>query len=322
MATVVLDAANVATVSSGILRVQRLEAALEYFQRLNVRCIAFAPRYWVDGLQVFEDDATKSTLRALVDTDKLVLTPPQAHDDYYVIDYATKHDGYVVSNDMFRDHVMHKRRFNGHTLTIAWVKTRCIDFTFVGLEFLPNSQVMDKVLHHVPRPPPPLPTSLASAAAPDHHQSSTSFTSGIQPVAIAPVAMSYDDDDVDMGGSHHHDSPPASNSRRVVDMSEAVYIDVPMWIVAHLYENDGAGLKYFQELTGTYMQLPRVVPLGKPTTTLSIHGSRDKCERAMHEVHSYLQHQQHMQSHHPPPQPQYPPQHQQHQQQQQQQYYY
>ncbi|RHX99606.1 hypothetical protein DYB36_003273 [Aphanomyces astaci] len=108
MATVVLDAANVATVSSGILRVQRLEAALEYFQRLNVRCIAFAPRYWVDGLQVFEDDATKATLRALVDTDKLVLTPPQAHDDYYVIDYATKHDGYVVSNDMFRDHVMHK----------------------------------------------------------------------------------------------------------------------------------------------------------------------------------------------------------------------
>ncbi|KAF0737799.1 hypothetical protein AaE_008914 [Aphanomyces astaci] len=263
MATVVLDAANVATVSSGILRVQRLEAALEYFQRLNVRCIAFAPRYWVDGLQVFEDDATKATLRALVDTDKLVLTPPQAHDDYYVIDYATKHDGYVVSNDMFRDHVMHKRRFNGHTLTIAWVKTRCIDFTFVGLEFLPNSQLMDKVLHHVPRPPPPpLPTSLASAAAPDHHPSSASFTSGIQsPVAIPPVAMSYDDDDVDMGGSHHHDSPPASNSRRVVDMSEAVYIDVPMWIVAHLYENDGAGLKYFQ------VEFPHYTILSQQTST-------------------------------------------------------
>ncbi|ETV92653.1 hypothetical protein, variant [Aphanomyces invadans] len=283
MATVVVDAANVATVSGGNLRVQRLEAALDYFQRRNVRCIAFAPRYWIDGNTVFNDEESKKVLQSLVNNDTLVLTPPQAHDDFYVIDYATKYDGYVVSNDMFRDHVMHKRRFNGHTLTVDWVKARCIDFTFVGLEFLPNSQLMDKVLHHVPRAIDPAIASSTSISPSAHSQNSS-----IQVVPSSSMGrladMATEDGDVDMGGGHHD---VCFNAKRVVDMSEAVYIDVPMPIVTLLHDNDDAGLKYFQELSGTYMQLPRAVPLGKDTTKLSIHG-REACERAMHAVHSFL----------------------------------
>lgn len=34
----------------------------------------------------------------------------QAHDDFYVIDYAVKYDGFIVTNDMFRDHVSNKVR--------------------------------------------------------------------------------------------------------------------------------------------------------------------------------------------------------------------
>ncbi|KAF0692416.1 Aste57867_16510 [Aphanomyces stellatus] len=277
MATVVLDAANVATVTAGNLRVERLEAALDYFGRCNVRCIAFAPRYWVDGTHLFPDDASKAKLTALVDQDKLVLTPPQAHDDFYVIDYATKHDGFVVSNDMFRDHVMNQRRFNGQTLTTAWVKSRCIDFTFVGLEFLPNSQLMDKVLRYEPAstqqqtavvvpPPSSAPLTLAN------------------PQSISDD-MHCDFEDVEMGDVS---AAPNNPSKRVVDMSEAVYIEVPMAIVTILHDNDDAGLKYFQDLSGTYMVLPRTVPFGKETTTLSIHGNRECCERAMHAVHAFL----------------------------------
>lgn len=32
----------------------------------------------------------------------------QAHDDFYVIDYAVKHDGFIVTTDMFRDHVSNR----------------------------------------------------------------------------------------------------------------------------------------------------------------------------------------------------------------------
>ncbi|GMG14947.1 unnamed protein product [Phytophthora fragariaefolia] len=47
-------------------------------------------------------------LSELVQKDHVILTPSQAHDDFYVIDYAVKYDGFIVTNDMFRDHVANK----------------------------------------------------------------------------------------------------------------------------------------------------------------------------------------------------------------------
>ncbi|OQR99211.1 hypothetical protein ACHHYP_07224 [Achlya hypogyna] len=233
MALVVLDAANVATVSPGNLQAERLRAALECFARMDVRAVAFAPRYWLDGNQLFRDDAGKAIIQALVNENKLVLTPPQAHDDFYVIDYATKHNGFVVTNDMFRDHIMNKRRFNGEVLTTAWVKSHCIDFTFVLDEFLPNSQMMDMVLRKNVAAPPVAPTT------------STTLTT-----TLLPETKSNDLNTVD----HSHDmviedmAPERSNTLRKVDMSEAVYIQVPMEIVVVLHANDDAGLKYFMVL--------------------------------------------------------------------------
>jgi hypothetical protein len=106
MTLVVLDAANVTTVSIGDLRIERLTSAIEYFTRLEIRCIAFAPRYWLDG--TLFDDRSRDVIQSLVQQDILVLTPPQAHDDYYVIDYAMKNDGYIITNDLFRDHLLQK----------------------------------------------------------------------------------------------------------------------------------------------------------------------------------------------------------------------
>jgi len=113
MRLVVVDAANVATIVSGVMNMQRLKEAIDFFERLGARCIAFAPSYWVHakeesgyGKPMETDDMT--LLRSLILQEKVILTPPQAHDDLYVIDYAVKHDGFIVTNDMFRDHVLHQ----------------------------------------------------------------------------------------------------------------------------------------------------------------------------------------------------------------------
>eukprot|EP00644_Phytophthora_capsici_P017240 jgi/Phyca11/529754/estExt2_fgenesh1_pm.C_PHYCAscaffold_480069 len=82
-------------------------------------------------------------LNDLVQKDHVILTPSQAHDDFYVIDYAVKYDGFIVTNDMFRDHVSNKRAFHGKRLTTNWVRSHCIDFTFVGDEFMPNPRAME-----------------------------------------------------------------------------------------------------------------------------------------------------------------------------------
>ncbi|RHY09206.1 hypothetical protein DYB30_007060 [Aphanomyces astaci] len=118
---VVLDAANVATVVRGAVRIQRLQHAIDHFESLGIRCIAFAPGYWVKSKTLtprsrsqqsaemeLDQKAEMAAVQELVLLEKVVLTPPQAHDDLFIIDYAIKHDGFVVTNDMFRDHVANK----------------------------------------------------------------------------------------------------------------------------------------------------------------------------------------------------------------------
>lgn len=48
-------------------------------------------------------------LNDLVSEGLVVGTPPQDYDDSYCLTYARKHDGFVVSNDLYRyriDHIL------------------------------------------------------------------------------------------------------------------------------------------------------------------------------------------------------------------------
>ena len=52
-------------------------------------------------------------------------------------DFEIGHDGYIVTNDQYRDHI---QTFEGaeREQQRAWAKSRLVSFTFVGDEFLPN----------------------------------------------------------------------------------------------------------------------------------------------------------------------------------------
>ena len=54
----------------------------------------------------------------------------------FLCDFAIGHDGYIVTNDQYRDHV---RSFEGaeREQQKTWLR-RLVSFTFVGDEFLPN----------------------------------------------------------------------------------------------------------------------------------------------------------------------------------------
>jgi hypothetical protein len=126
---VVFDAANISTLARSTVHIARLQSAMAYFETMGIRCIAFAPGYWLKSrgwgtprsheketahdpqqrCTVVESEmATIKKVQEMVDYQKLVLTPPQTHDDLFMIDYAIKHDGYIVTNDMFRDHILNK----------------------------------------------------------------------------------------------------------------------------------------------------------------------------------------------------------------------
>lgn len=76
-------------------------------------------------------------LMDLVDKNLVYFTPPQDYDDSYSIEYARKHDGYVITNDRFRDHI-EKQPKDLRSSVQRWIREHCISFTFVRDEFLPN----------------------------------------------------------------------------------------------------------------------------------------------------------------------------------------
>ena len=91
------------------------------------------------GASALPDDVL--LLQQLVQDGVLVGTPPQDYDDAYCIKYAQSHNGFVVTNDQYRDHVSsfagpeHRREREEQR---QWTKTNLASFTFVGDEFLPN----------------------------------------------------------------------------------------------------------------------------------------------------------------------------------------
>lgn len=62
----------------------------------------------------------------------------QDYDDSYAIRYAQRAGGYVVTNDLYRDHLVKIEDRGRRDETKRWLKSHCISYTFVGEEFLPN----------------------------------------------------------------------------------------------------------------------------------------------------------------------------------------
>jgi hypothetical protein len=77
-----------------------------------------------------------SLLNNLATKGYIIKTPPQDYDDSYSTQYAKRTNGYIVTNDKFRDY-LHKVK-EDKLREQKWIKDHSISFTFNTDEFLPN----------------------------------------------------------------------------------------------------------------------------------------------------------------------------------------
>lgn len=102
MLQIVIDGANVATIVRDSIDIRRIESCILYFERNHFEhVVAFVPNFWYPQ---------HKQLKQLITDAKVSLTPSHAHDDYYILDYAMRHDGFIITNDQFRDHIKNKVR--------------------------------------------------------------------------------------------------------------------------------------------------------------------------------------------------------------------
>ncbi|OQR86407.1 hypothetical protein ACHHYP_10579 [Achlya hypogyna] len=148
---IVVDAANVA-MRHGLNKrfsCKGIRLVFDYYLERGHKVIAFLPDYLLQYESVgaqkrlagvgYDVSPTKVPDDAMVMEGLVIATPPQDYDDSYCIQYAGRHDGCVVTNDLFRDHV------DGMTGTGAqkaamrqWLNSHRISFTWVGDEYFPN----------------------------------------------------------------------------------------------------------------------------------------------------------------------------------------
>ncbi|KAF4321688.1 hypothetical protein BBO99_00001143 [Phytophthora kernoviae] len=289
---IVIDGANVACQKDGRAYIPKLAAAIEYFRscqsandRYPIKCVAFAPNFWlnvkpVPGSSTPRENGAMQTddwelLNSLVQKDQVILTPSQAHDDFYVIDYAVKYDGFIVTNDMFRDHVANRRVFHGKKLSSTWVRSHCIDFTFVGKEFMPNPRAMERVFKFDPS------ASLPSSVAPTVNRSSSNSSLPDSSLRKTPSDSNDETDAINDDANEMVVDHAGTKRSKNIDLSEVTYYKVPRELLPMLHGEGGETMEKFQEYTGTYIVLPSLATLESPAPrsrplsdvlTLSIYG--------------------------------------------------
>ena len=144
---IVLDASNIAMrhgEQKGIYSTKGIKIAIDFFTKNGHQVISFLPDY----LFKEKDPSAKHKKRVLPDylpylyglvsKGLVVKSPPQDYDDSYCIQYAKKHDAFVVSNDLFRDYIDSIKDKTERETEKKWREIKCISFTFIGDEFMPN----------------------------------------------------------------------------------------------------------------------------------------------------------------------------------------
>ncbi|ETI50968.1 hypothetical protein F441_05606 [Phytophthora nicotianae CJ01A1] len=151
---IVIDAPNVAMRhgKGKVFSCAGIELAVNYFQALGHRVVAFIPDYMLQSdeerrereeqgevltASKIPDDV--ALLEHLMHKGVLIPTPPQDYDDSYSIQYAGLHNGYVVTNDLFRDHIVNMVGPRERKVAMrVWLRAHQISYSWVRNEFLPN----------------------------------------------------------------------------------------------------------------------------------------------------------------------------------------
>ncbi len=84
------------------------------------------------------DSNNNQILRNLQKEGRVAFVEKGNHDDYYIIRYAMRKKGDIISNDKFRDEQMIQRRDRYYCKLRKYLDKHLIHYTFACGDFLPN----------------------------------------------------------------------------------------------------------------------------------------------------------------------------------------
>ena len=132
--------------------IRGIEIVIDHYRSRGFDCYAIFPAFWLSppkgthnrfGKRLTKLSAGDYELIERLQREQLVHASPSGdHDDFFHIISTFPHDGYVVTNDQFRDHdtrhTIVGNKMEKQAAFRDWKKRRLITVTFVGDEFLPG----------------------------------------------------------------------------------------------------------------------------------------------------------------------------------------
>ena len=245
---------------------------LQFFQSHGVRPVAVCPQWWshteVQG--VWKDNAFEQEdfgiFKRLRNESVLFCAPSGDHDDLYLIDYANRTNGFIVSNDKFRDH----RESRG--LSASYVQNRKITYMWINNEFIPNPDDISRIrVYLLKKEQPNVPTYTTSIPSADglatqpptimHHN----IPAIPKQMAQAPPPLpsqAHIQHAVHQPISHKpaHGSDPGhvpgptglSVVQRLQSETQKVRIQVPTECVKFIIGKGGSKIQQLEQVSGTY----------------------------------------------------------------------
>mmetsp|Transcript_21440 Transcript_21440/g.38518 ORF Transcript_21440/g.38518 Transcript_21440/m.38518 type:complete len:402 (+) Transcript_21440:550-1755(+) len=275
---------------------------IEFFRSYGVTPVAICPTWWLRtkdqgiwGSTAWEEQDFRR-LMALQEEGLLFASPSGEHDDLYIIDYCYRTDGFLVSNDKYRDH---RRERN---LDPDWIDARRIGFMFVRDTFLPNPDHIirleefvrqtGKVVgfstssqrHYDLLPPPPPTTDLAAMRSEfrtqqhQQHQQQHMMHSASEDTVMAGSTLSQFAGPV----STHNNYANVGSSEEPCDM-----VDFPKPGLGFLIGKKGARIHEIREESGASVEIQDAVTDASGNIRVVIKGSdvaRDRARQAVLEM--------------------------------------
>lgn len=164
---VVIDAANVGWAHGGgsFFSPRGVLVAIETIQNAGtkgsreVEVMSFLPASYVRRRPQKGSNITGNALMVteewemldnLVSAGSLTLVPAGDHDDVYLISYAKVHNGYVISNDFFADHIDSIKDESKRRSLKLWIQERRCSYVFTKPdEFMLNPEWLVLLRHNI-----------------------------------------------------------------------------------------------------------------------------------------------------------------------------
>lgn len=178
---VVLDCANIGWMYGNNQRFSAagVQLAVASLQKLNIDIKAFIPIKYIsikprrgqgDGNIIMETSDWED-LTVLVSRGVISVVPAGDHDDSYILHFARSAQGFIVSNDLFRDHLESMEVDSVRLSMQLWLRENRCGYAFVDNDFIFNpSSTLSYTLQRHAMYPQTAPRPEASMEVDDHRQ--------------------------------------------------------------------------------------------------------------------------------------------------------